>query len=180
MVHFSASRFRIQCSGLHFARQLGSGAAIAGICAATALISTAPVLANDYEVCTRDLIDLGIEPALASAACSDTYKPVEVSNCVVNVTQSADVSTLTALEACARDRRPSEVATCVSQIHQGLAVTESAKVVELCHLSLLPTRYSECVVGLNAAGIEVAASLNECISAGYRPTDIAPSFIPVQ
>jgi hypothetical protein len=100
---------------------------------------------------------------------------------VTDVVEVSGVEPMMALSACSRDRRPAEVATCVSNIYADLTVEDASEVVQLCHLSILPERYSACVVGLSQElGLTTKESLNECISAGYRPVDVSPTFIPVE
>jgi hypothetical protein len=42
----------------------------------------------------------------------------------------------------------------------------------------LPVRYADCVTGLSAASeLTPEASLTTCSAAGYRPVDLAPTFI---
>lgn len=140
-----------------------------------------PAAANQFEACASDLIEAGIEPSAAGSACGQALHPEEVSTCVSGVVGAADVTALSALSACSRDRRPKEVATCVTDIHNSLTVSNSSDVLNRCHLSVLPERYSACVIGLSdGAGLNLADSLNQCLSAGVRPTELSPTFIPVQ
>ncbi|HEY9763677.1 MAG TPA: hypothetical protein V6D07_14190 [Trichocoleus sp.] len=143
-----------------------------------------PASANDFAACASDLVEVGIEPSIAGTACGQALRPEEVSACVLGVVDAvdaADVSALTALSACSRDRRPKEVSTCVTDIHTRLTVDNSFEVLNRCHLSVLPERYSTCVVGLSdGAGLNLADSLDKCLSAGIRPTGLAPTFIPAQ
>lgn len=140
-----------------------------------------PAAANEFESCANGLIEAGIEPSIAGSACGQALHPEEVSACVVGVVDAADVSALSALSACSRDRRPKEVANCVADIHSSLAVDNSSEVLSRCHLSVLPERYSACVVGLSdGVGLTVIDSLDKCLSAGVRPTELAPTFIPAQ
>lgn len=182
MVHFGPNASRFQWPAIHFARCLGQGAVLAGLLA-TALPLTVqrPATANEFDTCASTLIDAGIEPSVAAGACGMALHPEEVSSCVEGVVNAADVSALSALSACSRDRRPKEVATCVADIHAALPVESSEEVLQKCHLSLLPERYSTCVVGLSdGAGLSLAESLDDCISAGYRPEGVAPTFVPAR
>ncbi|MBD0269054.1 MAG: hypothetical protein ICV77_12265 [Cyanobacteria bacterium Co-bin8] len=174
MVHSRFSSVPFQWPAIHFA--------IAALMAAPlSFAGQRPAAANDYESCARDLVTAGIEAAIAANACGTALRPVDVSTCVTGVVDVADVSALSALSACSRDRRPRELATCVTNIHTALAVTNSSEVLNNCRLSILPERYSSCVVGLSdGAGLELVESLNQCISAGYRPVGLAPTLIPAQ
>jgi len=74
---------------------------------------------------------------------------------------------------CYRDRRPLELATCVVEINEFLEADDTGIIVENCRRSLLPLRYSDCVVGLTNAGEEAiapVAAMEECISADAFPS----------
>lgn len=134
---------------------------------------------DDYRKCASDLLEAGIAAETVAAACALALQPTEISECVTGVIDIADIAPVTALSACSRDRRPHEVASCVTEIHETLEVPNSNSVLTLCHRSLLPERYSACVIGLvKAADFTTGESLSRCIAAGYRPENIAPTFIP--
>lgn len=138
-----------------------------------------PAYANDYETCATDLLKAGIDAEAATTACARALHPDEVSACVTGVQGVTSLAGLDILSACSRDRRPKEVASCVGMIHGDLTVDDSASVLDHCHRSILPIRFSECVVGLSASTpLALSEALSTCISAGYRPEDIAPTFIP--
>lgn len=175
MVHFPSSLFRFRWSVIQFA--------VASLFAVPMpFMAQQPMAAtNEFDQCARDLTDLAIDSAVVAQACSEALHPTEVSFCVMDVVEVSGVEPMTALSACSRDRRPAEVATCVANIYADLTVEDAAEVVQLCHLSILPERYSACVVGLSQElGLTTKESLNECISAGYRPVEVAPTFIPVE
>ncbi|MGF1521464.1 MAG: hypothetical protein ACFBSF_03995 [Leptolyngbyaceae cyanobacterium] len=175
MFHFSRSHVRFQWPAIPFiALGLIAGSTVP-------LIASTAYASEDYAACAVDLTELGVEADTAAAACALAFDPTEMSSCVVGVTDAADVSPVAALSACSRDRRPDEVATCVTSIHEQLAVTSSQSVLTLCHRSILPERYAECVTGLaDAVGYSTDESLASCIAAGYRPQDIAPTYVPVE
>ncbi|MDB9526055.1 hypothetical protein PN498_08660 [Oscillatoria sp. CS-180] len=176
MIHFSRFPKLLQWPAIPFAA-IGFAAA-----AALPLMSAPAHAINDvnYEGCTDELIDAGIAADTAAVACALSLEPSQVSSCVTNVLSVASVVPEDALTACSRDRRPDEVATCVSSIHQTLAVDDSQEVLLHCHRSLLPQRYSACVVGVaDAAGYATDEALARCIAAGYQPVDVAPTYIPV-
>lgn len=150
------------------------------------LAATIPVTAGTaqarearYDQCARDLLEAGIEADTAATACALALRPTEVSDCVVDVTRVSAVLPEVALSACSRDRRPTEVANCVADIHQDLDVADPTPVLVLCHRSLLPERYAACVTGLaETIGYDTETSLARCIAAGYRPENVAPTYIP--
>lgn len=185
MVHSRVFLARSQWPALQFFscavfNGVGRGSVIAGLLAvALPLVAQRPAEANEFANCASALVDSGIEPSLAAAACGSALRPEQVSACVERVVEVTDVGAVEALSACSRDRRPQEVGTCVADIHNALTVGNSAEVLERCQLSVLPERYSACVVGLaDGAGLAIDESLNQCINAGYRPADVAPTFVP--
>ncbi|MFQ4135305.1 hypothetical protein PGN35_003210 [Nodosilinea sp. PGN35] len=171
MVHFLASATRRPCSAIPFAL-------IAGLAAPLVLLSAPRAIANDFETCTSSLIEAGITAAEAAGACGRALHPADLASCTVDVLGAAEVDAPQALLACQSDRRPLELATCVGDIHQGLAVANSTAVLNNCRRSVLPARFSDCVVGVAAAAeLAVADAMAQCIAAGYRPEDVAPTFI---
>lgn len=147
------------------------------------LALASPGLAIDYNYgqCVADLLETGLSAQVAGSACASALRPEQVSSCVFDVTAATELSAEAALSACSRDRRPLEVASCVVNIHEFLDVPNSAAVLNNCHRSILPVRYSDCVVDTAlVAEITTTDSLALCIAAGYRPVDVAPSFIPTR
>lgn len=138
--------------------------------------------ANDYAACADALLDLSLDRETVAAACALAYRPTEVSSCVTGVlSETTTIAPVDALSACSRDRRPLEVATCVTDIHVALPVSDSLSVLDHCHRSLLPVRYSQCVTGLaETANFTTEESLARCIAAGYRPENVAPTYIPME
>ncbi|PSR17589.1 hypothetical protein C8255_11805 [filamentous cyanobacterium CCP3] len=142
------------------------------------LLSAPSAVANDYEACANSLIEAGLDGAAAAAACGKALNPADLSSCTLDVTGIGDINVEQALVACQSDRRPKELATCVSDIHQSLEVASSTAVLNGCRRSVLPLRFSDCVVGVaTAAELAVVNSLLQCSAAGYVPTDVAPTFI---
>lgn len=151
---------------------------MAGLVTPIVLASPPAAAANDFAICTSALINAGLDNSVAAGACGKALRPADLSSCTLDVASTAEVSTDQALLACQSDRRPKELATCVDEIHQQLEVTDSTAVINSCRLSVLPLRYSDCVVGVaSAADLAVADSLLRCSAAGYIPTDVAPTFI---
>ncbi|MGF1518213.1 MAG: hypothetical protein ACFCVB_10460 [Nodosilinea sp.] len=171
MVHFSAFATCRQCSTIPFAL-------IAGLATPLVLLAAPRVIANDFEVCTSRLIEAGIDGGAAAAACGKALHPADLSSCTLDVVGVADIDAEQALLACQRDRRPQELATCVSDIHQSLEIASSTAVLNNCRRSILPVRFAGCVVGVAAAAtLTPAESMSRCSAAGYRPEDVAPTFI---
>ncbi|MEO0827923.1 MAG: hypothetical protein AAFX95_16110 [Cyanobacteria bacterium J06639_16] len=155
--------------------------AIAGLAAAALPITVqAPAQANDYESCAQGLTDVGITVEDAAYACATALHPTDVSTCFTKVNNDVGLDSSALLSACRRVRRPVDLATCVVDIHRDRLGEGSLAVLDNCRRSLLPVRYSECVTGLiEATALPIDDSLSECIAGGYRPRDIAPTFIPV-
>lgn len=171
MVHFLASITHRQCLAIPFA-------VITGLTTSMVILSAPQAIANDFESCASRLIGAGIAGPEAAGACGQALYPVDLASCTVDVIGVAEVDAEQALVACQSDRRPQELATCVSDIHQGLEVANSTAVLNNCRRSVLPVRFSDCVVGVaTAASLAVADSMGQCIAAGYRPEDVAPTFI---
>jgi hypothetical protein len=151
--------------------------------------STLPFLATaaqaqatdqNYGACASELLDAGVSAEAAAIACANAYRPTEVSACVSGVLNAAEVTPTAALSACSRDRRPDEVASCVATIHSDLTVADSQSVLDHCHRTILPERYAACVIGIaDEVGYTTEDSLATCIAAGYRPENVAPTYIPM-
>ena len=140
----------------------------------------AQALDLDYDACADELLGAGVEADAAAIACALAYRPTEVSGCVSGVLDIADVTPTAALSACSRDRRPDEVASCVSSIHGDLVVNDSQSVLDHCHRTILPERYAACVTGIaDEIGYATEDALASCIAAGYRPENVAPTYIPM-
>ncbi|PZO43661.1 MAG: hypothetical protein DCF17_05535 [Shackletoniella antarctica] len=171
MVHFFAFATPRHCSSIPFAL-------IAGLATPLVLLAAPGAIANDFEVCTSRLIEAGIDGSEAAGACGKALHPADLSSCTLDVVGVADVDVEQALLACQSDRRPQELATCVSDIHQSLEIASSTVVLNNCRRSVLPTRFADCVVGVaTAATLTPAESMSRCSAAGYRPEDVAPTFI---
>jgi hypothetical protein len=171
MVHFPVSAPRRQCPAIPFVL-------IAGLAMPMVLVSAPRAIANDFESCTRSLIEADIVAVAAARACGQALHPATLSRCTLDIVGVTDVPAEQALAACQSDRRPAELATCVDDIHQSLEIANSTSVINNCRRSLLPLRFADCVVGVaDAAALAVPESMAQCSAAGYRPEDVAPTFI---
>jgi hypothetical protein len=136
---------------------------------------------SDYETCANRLVGAGVSQEDAASACAGALYPTEVASCVVSIDSATTIAANEALTGCRRVRRPLELATCVSQINDLSSATEPLSVLDYCRRSLLPTRYSACVVGLSReVSSPVADLLQTCIAAGTRPRNVLPNFIPAE
>ncbi|HEY9623032.1 MAG TPA: hypothetical protein V6C78_21940 [Crinalium sp.] len=133
----------------------------------------------DYQTCANGLLAAGISQADAASSCAASLYPTDLSHCVVNIKNETSIAANDALTGCRRVRRPVELATCVTQIDNLTTGSEPLGVLDYCRRSLLPTRYSACVVGLSQeVDSPVAELLQTCIAAGTRPRNVLPNFIP--
>ncbi|MEL6939748.1 MAG: hypothetical protein AAFO84_11210 [Cyanobacteria bacterium J06598_1] len=140
----------------------------------TLLVSSASANADFFE-CTTGMVAAGIAEDSASAACASSRVPNELGACVVDVSEFTGLAAPSALLMCERSRRPTEVANCTINIHDAFLESPSNKVLENCGRSLLPDRYSVCVVDIvEATEVAVDNALDQCIRAGYRPWRIEP------
>lgn len=144
-------------------------------------IPSRPVLAyNDFQLCAARLVRLAaVSPEEAAVACSDALDPEDLSRCVVTIHKLTPTLTQEALVACSRVRRPVELSRCVFNINNKARESQTAEVIDYCRRSLLPIRYSECVVGLSREiDFAVTRVLETCIKAEDFPRDYSPTFSP--
>jgi hypothetical protein len=139
---------------------------------------TAP-RAADYQNCAIDLLQSGLAEDAAAAACAEALYPLELSECVVEINENTEISGDDALSSCLRVRRPIELAECVVDIDAAQSEAVLAGVLDYCRRSLLPERFSACVVGLSReVGLAVGEVMNTCISVTDRPEEVESDFIP--
>jgi len=132
---------------------------------------------DEFKVCAEELQEAGLSSDDASAACADALRPKDLSLCVLSMNEEVGVPAQEALYNCYRDRRPLELATCVVDINEFLEADDPGLIVENCRRSILPLRYSDCVIGLTNAEeetIDPVAALEECISADAFPRALTP------
>jgi len=134
--------------------------------------SVEAAVGKPFRVCAEELQEAGVSPEEASTACSDALAPKDLSLCVKSMNEQVGISAEVALNNCYRDRRPIELATCVVEIDRYIETDNIAAIVDNCRKSVLPFRYSECVVGLiTTVGEEITPSraLDDCIAAENLP-----------
>lgn len=131
---------------------------------------------NEFGICARELLKVGISEEQAAAACADALVPSDLSSCVQNISTETPIKSEDALRACYRVRRPVELADCMINIDTNVTLEESDSLLALdsCRRSLLPERYSECVVGLSEGieNISLQTALETCITAEAYPTEL--------
>lgn len=140
--------------------------------------------ANDYRVCTAQLLDLGLTPQSASRGCAKALRPRELSGCVVRINQQTQISAVDALSSCEQARRPKDLSTCVVAISRNTQEAVQATVLNYCGRSLLPERFAQCVVGLRSVtDIAPTQAMDTCIDAsdrvsGFSPPSASPNRAP--
>lgn len=167
---------------------------------------TSPASArNQFDVCVRQIAGTGVPIEKAKVACSDALIPRELSRCVGQIKSRTTINPEDALEACYQVRRPVDLANCVTDINRSvpIAATEptasyqtqegtplsleaSSKVeanpllfaLESCRRSLLPGRYSECVIALSRNGEETTPvqAMKICLTAEDFPRELFPTY----
>jgi hypothetical protein len=170
----------------HFTSAFSLGLAIAGLVAValpseafTSSRSRTNPRASDYRSCTSGLTGAGLASLDAANACADALYPRDLERCVTRIDSNTEIAATDALENCVKVRRPVELAECVTDIDGLDGSAAGLNVLDYCRRSLLPLRFSACVVGLSNEGESTTdTALESCISAGNRPDDVLPSFIP--
>ncbi|PSO77684.1 MAG: hypothetical protein BRC44_12670 [Cyanobacteria bacterium QS_4_48_99] len=130
---------------------------------------------NQFRECTEELLRSGISRERASTACSAALKPQELSQCVFGLQSSTPVAAENALSNCFRVRRPLDLGRCVYRINRKTAEADPNAVLGYCRRSLLPTRFSECVVGLSSSTeLTSTRAMRRCIKAEESPLEGTP------
>lgn len=150
--------------------------AIAGLLAAT--IPSAPANAiqiNEYERCAGYMLTAGVSPEPAATACAQALRPRSIGQCVYYINKWTPVSGTDALSACTRVRQPLGLANCAIDINRGTKEAEVLAVLDNCRRSLIPTNFSECVVGLSRRiSLPPAQAMETCLSTYDSATNFSP------
>ncbi len=136
----------------------------------------------DYRTCAAEITGAGIIAVDAATACAAALYPKDLSKCVVNIDSGTALTSADAIANCTKVRRPVELATCVVDIGAIDKPTEMVpllNIVDHCRRSLLPLRFSACVVGLRSqVDFATTVALSDCIAATNRPRNVLPNFMP--
>jgi hypothetical protein len=140
-------------------------------------LSRPAIASNGFNDCGRYLEAAGLEADRIAYACGAALDPEELGECVLKIDYYTDISSSDALRGCFRVRQPEKLATCVVDISQYTPNPNQVAVLDFCRRSLLPERFSECVVGLTKA-VEVSTdfAMSTCIAEG----DFDRTLIPVE
>ncbi|NEO97527.1 MAG: hypothetical protein F6K58_02205 [Symploca sp. SIO2E9] len=153
--------------------------AIAGLLAIAIPSSPASAASNNFELCALELDRANIPPEQAVKACAEAFVPEDLSECVLRINLQTPTSGSDALNACTKVRRPVELARCVININHRTPNPEVLSVLDHCRRSLLPLRFSECVIGLsNQSDFSTSRNLATCIAAEDFPSELFPPSSP--
>ena len=153
---------------------------------------------NQFSACISQIVRTGVSPEDAATACSEALIPKELSRCVVMIKSKTPIDGNLALQACFQVRRPIDLGNCVVDIHRAAPLfaanspkqteTETAKepdklgisrqILDSCRQSLLPGRFSECVIAVSrdVDKNNPSQALQTCLSAEDFPRDLFPSY----
>jgi hypothetical protein len=149
--------------------------------ASTTFSSTYRASEGDYRSCLSGLAEAGVSTPDAAAACAGALYPNDLSDCVSRIGSNTTVLPTDALNSCRQTRRPIDLASCVVDITNTTSDEPIAlSVVDFCRRSLLPLRFSNCVVGLQGESLSITEAMQDCIAAGRRPREVLPSFVPIE
>jgi len=181
-------------------KKIASWSAIATICLGLVEMNRTAIAFgnnNQFSACINQIVRTGVSPQDAATACSEALIPKELSRCVAMIKSKTPIDGNLALQACFQVRRPIDLGNCVVDIHRAAPLfatnslkqteTETAKepdklgiskqVLDSCRQSLLPGRFSQCVIAVSR-GVDKnnpSQALQTCLSAEDFPRDLFPS-----
>ncbi|NER22969.1 MAG: hypothetical protein F6J96_20175 [Symploca sp. SIO1C2] len=146
-------------------RFCASQLAIAGILAM--VIPPKPaVSSNEFNTCAAELLRANISRNLAADVCAEALYPEDLSLCVLTIKAQTPIVADEALYGCQRVRRPLELASCIVEINHHTSNPEVLLAFDRCRRSLLPLRFSECVIGLSQEiDFSSTQAIETCITA---------------
>lgn len=157
-----------------------SGAALSlttvGLLAAPTIAFPSFNLVNkkDYQKCAEGLRQAGVGEALTAQACAGVTRPRFLAECVTSIQETGQIASEEAVVSCVSVRRPRELGVCVSDIIENGQGVDPSSVLYSCSRSLLPERYSFCVIGLaqNNTSVAVDQLLEICLNPPEQFVDI--------
>jgi hypothetical protein len=130
---------------------------------------------HDFRVCGEELARAGVPASVAVESCSSTLYPRDLTSCVLTIYKQTDISPSDALATCRQVRRPRDLGNCVVNISVNTTGGSPGAILDNCRRSLLPVRFSRCVVGLTQSlNLNVAGVMADCIDGSDRPQDFYP------
>ena len=172
----------------YFLRCLSIPLACAGLVALAVPIASAQAVSysefrareSDYARCATDLVSTGVTETDAVAACAAALAPRDIGECVSDLYDNTELEPAAIVAGCRRVRRPVDLASCVVDIRSATVDATELNILDSCRRSLLPRRYSNCVVGLSqSTEVTGTVALNTCAAAGDRPRNLQPNFVPI-
>ncbi|NEP81349.1 MAG: hypothetical protein F6K17_34465 [Okeania sp. SIO3C4] len=161
-------RFPLSIKFFHFRWIYLLGVFSYGLLMVNPEIATAQANKKSFEICSEELLSVGLSDAEVANACGAALKPRGLSGCVTKIYDSTteELSAEDILFSCQRVRRFDELGTCVETINESVTDNSNqAAILESCRLSLLPERFSFCVVGLNTnVGLTTEELLSNCLN----------------
>jgi hypothetical protein len=182
-------------------KKIASWSAIATICLGLVEMNRTAIAFgnnNQFSACINQIVRTGVSPQDAATACSEALIPKELSRCVAMIKSKTPIDGNLALQACFQVRRPIDLGNCVVDIHRAAPLfaanspkqteTETAKepdklgisrqILDSCRQSLLPGRFSECVIAVSrdVDKNNPSQALQTCLSAEDFPRDLFPSY----
>ena len=140
---------------------------------------------REFQQCAFELTSVEVPNEQTKVACAMALEPTDFSGCVVGIDTFTEIPAQNALFSCFRVRRPVELAECVVDINTYVLEPQAARVGDVqqvalsvldhCRRSLLPLRYSACVVGLSvelSLSLEPENAIAACLDAEDFPREI--------
>jgi hypothetical protein len=160
-----------------------SGILMAIVSLVTIAIPSTPANAYTFteaQLCAAELVRFAaLSQEVASVACAQALVPKELSKCVLKISELTPTKAQDALVACFKVRRPLDLAGCVHDIHVKTQKPDPNAVLDYCRRSLLPLRFSECVIGLSREiDFSPPKAMRTCIAAEDFPRNLYPNFVP--
>ena len=144
------------------------------------LFSLPAAARNSFGLCAVELLESGIAPDQAAAACASALEPDNLSLCVLEIQAYTSVAAEAALNSCFRTRRPPDLAECVIDINDNTRDPNATAALDYCRRSLLPIRFSNCVIGISGeVDLTAVQAMEACIDAETYPPRITTSPNPV-
>ena len=151
-------------------RFCASQLAIAGLLAIAIPPQTATAGSNEFKTCADELLRANISRNRAASVCAEALYPEDLSLCVLKIKALTPIIADDALYGCQRVRRPLELASCVVDINKHTQNPDVILAFDRCRRSLLPVRFSECVIGLSREiDFSSTEALETCIAAEDFP-----------
>ena len=139
-----------------------------GLLIATPEVAIAQANKKSFKICSEDLLSVGLSETEVANACGAALKPRGLSRCVTEIYDNTtdELSAEDILFSCQRVRRFDELGSCVETINESIQdKSNEAAILESCRLSLLPERFSFCVVGLSTnVGLTTEELLSNCLN----------------